>query len=650
MAGSTLTRGLGVVARGVRQEPWAFGAAVLGSAVYGAGTAGGGWVLGRVTDAVLAPAFAAGRVTGHQLLVATGSLALVGLLTTVGVVVRRVAAGVTMFRLQAHYRRAVTRQYLRLPLAWHHRHPTGRLLSNANADVEAMWQVMAPLPMSLGVVVMLVVAAAAMVLADPVLAAVGLLVLPALLWANAVYQRRMSPLVMRAQALRAEVSTVAHESFEGALVVKTLGREAAETDRFAVGARRLAAANVAVGRTRGVFDPLIEALPTLGTLAVLAVGTLRVAGGQAGTGDVVQVAYLLTLVAFPVRALGWVLGELPRTVVGWERVSEVLQAGGGMAYGGNRLPPGRVQARLAVRGASYAHAGMDGEPVPVLHAVSLDVASGSTVAIVGPTGSGKSTLVNLLVRLVDPADGRVLLDGHDLRCLAAGEIPGAVALVPQGTFVFDDTVRDNVTLGAPVPDEQVWTALRAARAEDFVAALPAGLDTRVGERGTTLSGGQRQRLALARALVRRPRLLVLDDATSAVDPTVEAAILAGLREAGDGITVVVIAYRMATIALADEVVYVERGRVIDRGTHAQLLARCDGYRELVTAYERDARARAAGQRAAGHDGGTAGQDGQRHDGGTAGQDGEAVARDGRTAGHDGRTAGPDGRVAGRVVR
>jgi ABC-type multidrug transport system fused ATPase/permease subunit len=578
-----------------------FAAAVLGSAAYGAGTAGGGWVLGRVTDAVLAPAFAAGRVTGEELLVATGSLALVGALTALGVVIRRVAAGVTMFRLQAHYRRAVTRQYLRLPLAWHHRHPTGRLLSNANADVEAMWQVMAPLPMAIGVLVMLVVAAGAMVAADPVLAVVGLLAVPALLWANAVYQRRMSPQVMRAQALRAEVSAVAQESFEGALVVKTLGREAEETRRFADTARRLAEANVAVGRTRGVFDPLIEALPTVGTLAVLGFGALRVSHGQAGTGDVVQVAYLLALISFPVRALGWVLGELPRTVVGWERVREVLDARGGMEYGGRRLPVARAAGELAVRAVGYAHPGVDGEPVPVLHGVSLDVPAGSTVAVVGPTGSGKSTLANLLVRLVDPRDGQILLDGVDLRALAVGEVPDAVCLVPQGTFVFDDTVRGNVTLGADLPgadgvngadeDEQVWTALRAAQADDFVTALPDGLDTRVGERGTTLSGGQRQRLALARALVRRPRLLVLDDATSAVDPTVEAAILSGLRAAGSTLSVVVIAYRMATITLADEVVYVEGGRVIDRGGHAELLARCAGYRDLVTAYQRDARVR-----------------------------------------------------------
>jgi ATP-binding cassette, subfamily B, bacterial len=219
------------------------------------------------------------------------------------------------------------------------------------------------------------------------------------------------------------------------------------------------------------------------------------------------------------------------------------------------------------------------------------VPAGRTVAVVGPTGSGKSTLAGLLVRLVDPADGTVLLDGVDLRALARGEVAAGVALVPQGTFVFDDTIRGNVALGEDVPDGEVERALRLARASEFVTALPEGIDTRVGERGASLSGGQRQRVALARALVRRPRLLVLDDATSAVDPHVEARILAGLREAGADTTVVVIAYRMATIALADEVVYLERGRVAARGRHEELMRASDGYRRLVTAYQRDAEER-----------------------------------------------------------
>ena len=584
----TMIRGLRVVWRGVRQEPWVFSLAVIGSALYGGGTAGGGWLLGRLTDSTLAPAFAAGRINGADLARTGGVLALVALLTAIGVVGRRAAAGVTMYRLQARYRRALTRQFLRLPLEWHHQHPAGLLLSNANADVEATWQVMAPLPMAIGVIVMLFVASVAMILADPVLGLVGLLVLPLVVLANTLYQQRMSPAVMRAQRVRGEVSTVAHESFEAASVVKSLGREAAETDRFSVSADELREANVTAGSLRALFDPVMEAIPTLGTLTVLAVGAWRVAGGGAETGDLVQVAYLLALVAMPLRAMGWVLGELPRTVVGWERVSAILDERGEMPYGG-QAPAGSGPVRLNLEEVGYAYPGEDGERFPVLHDVRLDVVAGTTLAVVGPTGAGKTTLATLLVRLVDPTDGRVLLDGVDARQLRRGGVADLAALVPQGTFVFHDTVRDNVGLGAPdVSDAQIWHALTVARADGFVRDLPAGLDTVVGERGADLSGGQRQRIALARALVQRPRLLVLDDATSAIDPRIEAEILAGLGRSGaedEPTTVVVIAYRQATIGLADEVAYVEQGRVLDRGRHRDLLERSEGYRRLVTAYE-----------------------------------------------------------------
>jgi len=216
----------------------------------------------------------------------------------------------------------------------------------------------------------------------------------------------------------------------------------------------------------------------------------------------------------------------------------------------------------------------------------IEVVMGSNVILSTPTGSGKSTLASLLVRLLDPASGAIRLDDVDLRHLAAGQVPAAAALVPQQTFLFDDTVRGNVALGLPVSDDDIWDALAVAQADGFIAALPLGLDTEIGERGASLSGGQRQRLALARALVRRPRLLVLDDATSSVDPHVEAAILAGLRSADLASTVVVVAYRKATIALADEVIYIEQGRVLGRGTHEELLTTSPGYARLVTAYER----------------------------------------------------------------
>jgi ATP-binding cassette subfamily B protein len=595
-------RGLSVLAVGIRHAPRPFAVAVAGSTLYGVMTAGQAYVLGKVVARDVEPAFTAHRATAGQLVNAGGWLALVTVLLVIGVVGRRVAAGYVMYDLGALYRQRVVAQYLRLPLAWHQQHPAGQLLSNANADVEATWNVFAPLPMGIGVIVMLVVAAVAMVLADPVLALIGLAVFPALVAVNGVYQRTVSPRVTRAQQLRADVSAVAHESFDGALVVKALGREEQEAARFADVAAALRDANVAVGRTRGTFAPAIEALPTLGTLVVLVVGTARVRSGAITAADVVQVAYLFSLLAFPVQSIGWVLGELPRAVVGWDRVNAVLQARGSLPYGGYQwTEPG--SAALRVRQASYAYVDGDGSPLPVLHGVDLELAPGRTLALVGQTGSGKSTLTTLLVRLVDPSSGSVELDGVDVREGAAGQVAAHASLVPQQTFLFDDTVRGNVTLGDPAleegGDDRVWAALRLAQADGFVAALPHGLDTRVGERGTTLSGGQRQRIALARAVVRTPRLLVLDDATSAVDPTVEAAILAGLRPDSTGPfgpaapTVVVVAYRKATIALADEVAYLEHGRVVDHGTHRDLLSRNEGYRALVDAYEREAAERAA---------------------------------------------------------
>ncbi len=484
------------------------------------------------------------------------------------------------YRLEATYRKRVTRRYLELPLSWHEEHSTGELLSNANSDVETTWYPIAPFPLAVGVLLMLVTTLGLLLVTDPVLALVGSVIFPAIAILTVLYSRRMSPLMTRAQELRGEVSGIAHESFDGALVVKTLGREAGETERFRHTSEELRDTMTAVGRVHGIFDPMMEALPVIGVLAVLLAGTSRVGSGNLEAGELVRVAYLFTLLAFPVRAIGWVLNEIPSSVVGWDRVQRVLTATGAQEYG-DRTLPGQAPAALTVHGVSFSYA-----DAQVLHEIAFDVRPGRTLALVGPTGAGKSTLASVLVRLLDPATGRVAYDDVDVRALAPGALAGVASLVPQSTFLFDDTVRGNVTLDSDLPDEDVWAALRVAQADGFVAALPAALDTRVGERGTTLSGGQRQRLALARAVVRRPRLLVLDDATSSVDPQVEQRILAGLRRSEHTSTVVVVAYRRATIALADEVVYVENGRVAARGAHDELLLTSRGYQDLVSAYER----------------------------------------------------------------
>ncbi len=580
---TTLREGFRVLGVAIRREPRVFALATVGSLLFGALTVADAWVLGWATDEVVLPALDTGQADPRLLWVVLALFLGVSLVRAAAIVARRIGAGIMQFRMQAHDRRALSRQYLSLPMEWHHRHPTGQLLSNANADVEAAWFTIAPLPLALGTVAMMVIAVAQMFAADALLALVGVLVFPLVMVTNVVYQRRVSPLIATVQGLRAELSEIAHESFDGALVVKSLGREEAEAERFAAKAWHLRDMAVRAGRIRAVFDPVLAALPNVGVLVVLAVGVARVVAGDAQPGAVVTVAYLLTVVAFPIRSVGWLLGEFPRSVVGFERVRTVLDETAEVAYGDRTVPDTGRGAALRVDEVGYSH---DPDRA-LLRGVTFTVEPGRTVALVGATASGKSTLTDLLARLVDPAEGRILLDGTDLRDLRHGALAEAMALVPQTAFVFDDSVRGNVALGADVTDAEVWEALRVAQADGFVAALPAGLDTPLGERGASLSGGQRQRLALARALVRRPRLLVLDDATSAVDPEVEARILAALRSGStaSGSTLVVVAYRKATIALADEVVHLADGRVADRGTHEELLARSPAYARLVNAYE-----------------------------------------------------------------
>ncbi len=581
--GSTLRDGFKVLGSGIRREPKVFAVAAVGTLIFGALTVADAWVLGWSTDHVILPAFEDKATTTGGLVTVAALFVGVALLRAAGIMARRVGAGIMQYRLMARDRRAITRQYLDLPMEWHQRHPTGQLLSVANSDTEAAWAPIAPMPMALGTVAMMTIAIVGMFLADVVLAVLGSLVFPLVVVANMIYQRVQSPQMTRAQALRAEVSEVAHESFDGAMVVKTLGRESQETERFAAKARALQAVNIKVGTARAIFDPVLEALPGLGVLAVLSVGVMRVVDGSSDAGDVVEVAYLLSIVSFYIRSLGWLIGEFPRSVVGHGRVRSVLDVHAVMAYGEGTIPAAPGGARLDVRRLGYAYTPDE----PVLADVTFSVDPGRTVAVVGATASGKSTLTSLLFRLVDPDHGDVLVDGHDLRSLRRGALADHATLVPQQAFLFDDTIRDNVTLGLEVSDEQVWDALRTAQADGFVAALPKGLDSRLGERGTSLSGGQRQRLSLARALVRDPRLLVMDDATSAVDPEVEARILAALR-ARQGATVVVVAYRKATIALADEVVFLADGEVVDHGPHSELLARSEAYADLVNAYEQAA--------------------------------------------------------------
>jgi ABC-type multidrug transport system fused ATPase/permease subunit len=483
-------------------------------------------------------------------------------------------------RMQVHWFNRVTDRYLAVPLRWYDDHPAGELLAHADADCERSTIVMQPLPFSLGVVMLITFAMVQLALVDPILMLVGFGLFPSLAVLNRVYTRRVEQPAARAQAHVGEVSSVTHESLEGVLVVKTLGLAEAETARLHAAAEDLRRERLAVGRLRASFEPALDALPNLGTVVLLWLGAWRLSSGAITTGELVQAMALFGILAFPFRVVGFLLEEMPRAVVANDRVLGVLDAPvRPQPVAPVALPSGPLE--VVLDDVSFAH----GDEV-VLDHVSARVAPGQVVALVGSTGSGKSSLCTLLTHLVDPTGGEIRLGGVPLSQVDPRALHQATALVFQETFLFADTIRENLTLGAEVPDEQVWAALEVARARSFVERLRHGLDEVIGERGVTLSGGQRQRIALARALLRRPQLLLLDDATSAVDPRVEQAILAGLR--GDlAATTIVVAHRVSTIALADRVLLLDDNGIAADGTHESLLAH-PAYAALVRAYEQDA--------------------------------------------------------------
>jgi ATP-binding cassette subfamily B protein len=577
---SVLMRGLRIVMSYIATHPLPFIVSVTGGAIYAVATVASSYVLGRVTDEVVYPGLGKG-VSSGTLWAGAGALVGVMVLRAVSIVLRRYFAGMTTYRMQATLRNRVIDRYRELPLEWHRARPTGELLAHAEADVQAATEVMNPVPFSIAVMFLLVFAAASLVAADAFLAGIGLLVLPSLGLLNRSYGRVVEPAATAAQERIGDVSAVAHESIDGALVVKTLGREQSEVERFDRSAADLERERVRMGTLRAAFEPAFEAVPNLGIVILLGVGAWRVSTGAVTVGTLVQFVALFQLLAFPMRMIGFVLSSLPRAVVGRERLQGIFGETATLASPETvrTLPSGPLG--LSMHSVSYSYG-----PHRVLDRFSLQVSPHESVALVGPTGSGKSTLASLLVRLADPDEGTICIGGVDVRQLEQGHLQEVASVVFQRSFLFATTVRDNIALDSGAPDEEVRRAARLAQADAFIRALPEGYETVVGERGVTLSGGQRQRVALARALVRRPRVLILDDATSSVDPTIEAAILHGLKQDLET-TLVVIAYRVSTIALADRVLFLQDGRVAAQGRHEDLLEFAP-YDAMVRAYEGEA--------------------------------------------------------------
>ena len=548
---------------------------MVGALGFVAASIGGAWVLRAATDDLVIPAFDDGTVDRSDVWVVMGLIVVVSVGRGIGVMMRRWYLSLAENSTQRDWRRALVNHYLDVPLRFHRDRPTGELLAHADIDLTTATMVLKPLAFSVSVLALVIVAVVTLFIIHPLVALLGIVLFPLLVVMSQIYTSRVEAPSARAQQAVGEVASVAHESFEGALVVKTLGREAAEVERLRRASATLRKERLVVGRIRAAFEPSIDALPNIGVVLLLLIGSWLVSRSDATPGDLVLAAVVFGLLAAPLRVFGFFLEEMPRSVVALDRVDKVMAQPVEQRAGTATVPAGPVD--VAVHGLVVGY----GEH-HVLRGVDLEVAAGTTAAVVGATGSGKSTLLEAVAGVLDRIEGTIAIGGVDIRDVAADDWTTAVAIAFQESFLFTDTIVENVALGA-VGLEEVHRTLAIARADGFVADLADAEVTVVGERGTTLSGGQRQRVALARALARRPQVLLLDDATSAVDPLVEAEILDALRAELD-MTVLVVAHRISTILLADTVVYLDDGQVVATGTHEELLQRGD-YRALVTAYE-----------------------------------------------------------------
>jgi ABC-type multidrug transport system fused ATPase/permease subunit len=511
-------------------------------------------------------------------------------------VVRRVVAGKVSLAVEFDLRQRFYAHLQRLELGFFDSQQTGQLMSRATVDLQAI-----RFFLGYGLIFItqnlltITLACAVMIVINPVLTLVALIPAPFVVYAASRYNRVSRPAVQEVQQRIAELTAEAEENISGIRIVKAFAREEHQLHRFQRAVARVFDQSIYSTRLQATFSPLIGLLPQVGIALVLLVGGREVIDGTLSLGNFTAFYTYVAMLAGPMRMLGMTLGMAQRAIASGNRLFEILDrepriesppgAPGLPAGGGGRIELRGVTLRYdGWRGSASEidHTGVGSISDAALHGIDLDVVAGSTVALVGPSGAGKTSLVGLIARLYDPSEGAVRVDGADVRTVDVASLRSQVAFVADDSFLFSASVADNIAYARPgASREEVEVAARRAQADGFIRDLPGGYDTVVGERGLTLSGGQRQRVAIARALLADPRILILDDATSSVDATTEAAIKAGLREAMAGRTTFVIAHRLSTVSLADEVVVLDGGRIVDRGTHEELLAGCGFYREIA---------------------------------------------------------------------
>jgi ATP-binding cassette subfamily B protein len=514
----------------------------------------------------------------NQLWTIAVAILLVGAARALFMAGRRLISGRQALGVEYDMRDELYAKLLRLSFGFYDRHQTGQLMSRATIDLQSVRFFLGyGLIFFFQHVLTIVGVTVVLFIVEWKLALAATAFTPLLVFLAYRYSAVSHPVLRDVQQRLADVATVAEENIVGVHVVKSFAQEENETAKFGERTESVFRRSIDANRQRALYVPLLSFLPLVAQAIVLLYGGRMVASGELALDAFFAFNVLVLMLVMPLRMLGMWIGQAQRATASGERIFEIVDEEEDVRNlpGARELPPG--EGRIAFEGVGFAYA----QGRPVLEEVELEIESGRTVALIGHTGSGKTTLASLVPRFYDVTDGRVTIDGADVREVKLASLRRAIGIVAQDPFLFSATVRDNITFGAPeATDEDVVRAARLAQAHDFIEELPDGYETTIGERGITLSGGQRQRIAIARALILDPRILILDDATASVDATTEARIRLGLREAMKGRTTLIVAHRLSTIALADELVVVDRGRIAARGTQSELLEGSPVFREI----------------------------------------------------------------------